>query len=575
MTRTTATLTAVGLLSVFACQRDDTPVSRRSPLAAAMARAGHAWPDSVRSEEQAFADLAEAAPSSAGLEFDADGRLLVHVRDPSDDAAAIARALAFVAQGRIRSGRVGLPSVAVVRAEYTFGELATWRDIIFARLGDIPNATYLDLNEQSNRVLLGIDPSAATQVGPLREQIASWGVDTSALTIALRRHAGISKAASFSRSKTAVRRRFTLDSITTDQDVILGGIQVYNASALGGGGGVCTLGLVLSYNGTTSALLPSHCTSAMFGDDNDTLQQAGSGSRKIAAASHDPAGYTCGFAECRGSDAALFSFLSGVSSARGLVARTTSGAGPCSSTSCPSGSKVWDTNDPYFFVVESVSPIHNSLVNKIGITTGWTYGYIDDTCVDEVWYYGAHTATCQMTTNVKTKPGDSGAPFFMFTNTSAGSGSATDIISFAGTLVGPNTEGDTLSGAFFSPASRIANDFNTITVTAPTTLTTPSATGTVLSGGEQKLTWSPVSGASKYQVFYTSWDGSAYATAPLGATTDTTITASTLYATSYNGTTSPGSGTWVRFWLYAIGGTALSAASTPIYFVTGTCTGRC
>ncbi len=129
--------------------------------------------------------------------------------------------------------------------------------------------------------------------------------------------------------------------------------------------------------------------------------------------------------------------------------------------------------------------------------------------------------------------------------------------------------------SFFSSYSRVANDMGgTIVAAAPTTLSTPSVTGSVVFG-DQQLTWPAISGASKYQVIQTVFDGSAVRRTYIGSTSSSSWYQSLLYATAYTGTTQPLSGTWISFSVYALGTAALSQPSTTVFFQTGTCSGRC
>jgi hypothetical protein len=56
-------------------------------------------------------------------------------------------------------------------------------------------------------------------------------------------------------------------------------------------------------------------------------------------------------------------------------------------------------------------------IDKMGRTTGWTWGEVTETCVDIpdwfVEYYGPGTSLlCQTEANYNSDPGDSGAPVF-------------------------------------------------------------------------------------------------------------------------------------------------------------------
>jgi hypothetical protein len=153
-----------------------------------------------------------------------------------------------------------------------------------------------------------------------------------------------------------------------------------------------------------------------------------------------------------------------------------------------------------------------------------------------------------------------------------GAASGATLAQLAGTVVGRNSDTTTM---YFSPYTRIANDIGSMTISVPASLSTPSVSGSILTGGDQQISWSAISGASKYEIYQTEYNGSTFYTTYVGSTTGTSHTQSYLYATSYSGTSQPSSGTWVAYWVYAVGSAAISAQSTTIYFQTGTCSGRC
>ena len=519
-----------------------------------MARAGRMWPDSVRPEEQAFADLAEAAPSSAGFEFDSTGNLVVHVRDDADVAPARSRTAAFLVTGRVRGGRARPATVMVVPAQYSFGELAVWRDrLLVGLLGVAPHVNALDLDERANRVVVGLDVEPGENVRrPLVALITGLAVDTNA--VQFRRFSFVSTVA----RAGASRRRYGTN-IQYQADTLVGGLR-YSTST-----GLCTIGLVVDYGSTRSFLSASHCTSDFFGYDGSIAYQSGS-PRTAGVESVDPGGYTCNWImDCRGSDAALFSVQDSLiaKSRRGLVAKTQHRSGPGGSTD---GSLWWDPSDPYFYIVDLMSAYTGMSLDKIGATSGWTYGSVTATCLD--FTSGLHRVTCTTEAAIRNYEGDSGGPVLYI----IGAGSGATLVDFVGLVTGRNND---TTRTYLSPYGRIVNDIGSMTFTAATSLSTPSVSGSVLSGGEQQLTWSAVAGASRYEIYELINDGSQYTSWYVGRTTSTSSTQSILYATSYAGTTRPGSGTWVEYRVYAVGSGGVSTPSTPIYFVTGTCTGRC
>jgi len=394
-------------------------------------------------------------------------------------------------------------------------------------------------------------------------EIAALGLDTTAIAY---REATIPPLATAS---GRYRRRYG-PTIQSTVDTITGGIQMERQ------GHACTIGVIAIHNSAPSVLSNSHCSETLFSYDGDSIEQATTTSpgRRVGHETVDPVGTTCYGYPCRGSDAALFGLESGILYYPGMIARSTSRSGPATYT-LANRSMTWDTSNPYFYVRNTVTPTMGMEANKIGERTGWTYGYITNACVDG--FYGLSPnlmfITCSMVATVHVDGGDSGSPVFAFGGSPAGGGGMPDLVDFAG-LIFAGYSSDTVS--YFSPYSRIANDIGgSLSVTVPVTISTPILTGSIGTGGSQVLSWGSVTGAEKYQLYATEGVGSGSSvTYPVGSTTGTSMTVTTLYATGYHGGTQPSSGTWVRYSVYALGRATRSAQSSFIYFTTG-CTGRC
>lgn len=156
---TTCRLRGVIIIALIGCREDQihpTQVERSQSVS----RSVGGRPAHIRGAEQAFADLAAAARSSAGYYFDHDARLVLQVRDSADFSAARAAASQLLARSAIATDRLWKGAVAVRQAKYTFYELASWRDSVFEHvLGQFGGVTSLDMNEEENRVVIGLDPA--------------------------------------------------------------------------------------------------------------------------------------------------------------------------------------------------------------------------------------------------------------------------------------------------------------------------------------------------------------------------------------------------------------------------------
>ncbi len=80
------------------------------------------------------------------------------------------------------------------------------------------------------------------------------------------------------------------------------------------------------------------------------------------------------------------------------------------------GSIVIDPNAPYFTIFDEEGPVMNEAVDKMGRTTGWTWGTVNHTCTTVDIGAAAdgreRYLTCQGSANYQADGGDSGAPVF-------------------------------------------------------------------------------------------------------------------------------------------------------------------
>jgi hypothetical protein len=564
-TRYVASLAIPALLcatiaGLAACHDDKEVLTQpRSPGVAN--RSVGAKPSAIRRGEAEFAELSASAPSAAGYYFDSTGALVVQVRDSMDHGAARGVVARLLATRAISTDRHFRGTIVIRPAQYTFYQLASWRDSIFGHiLGSVRGVNSLDMNEQQNRVIVGLDPSAENslrrQLPPL---LVGLGVDTNAVRL----------VTSPAMQLLTAPAQLSGNSLSGTADTIVGGIAFSVDSAQGNhtpqySG---TIGIVLDYGGTRSFLTCSHCSGNTFTYDGRTAYQP-SGSRSIGTESADPSTHNCGIWpntwSCRNSEASVFSLYSSDTTAKGLIARTTS------RSHSSAGSTTWDVNGrPYFIVTSTTSnPGYGVELQKIGINSGWTYGTVFATCVDRV-AAPSSTATvlCSTVVNMYAGAGDSGAPVFAW--------DGRDQASFAGILWGHPAGPDS---SYFSPLTQITGDLtSTMSMTRGIGgLSTPSLSGSVNGNSNPVISWGSVSGAQRYEMWraWCIYDdlGCSYGTNGgfeyIGVVTSTSYTDTGLNASAYNGTTPPSSSTYgkIGYFIQAIGNTDISQSSTAVYF---------
>ena len=367
----------------------------------------------TRPGEQAFVDLANAEPTFAGYYFLDDTHMVVAITDTSR-AEAIQRAATDNLLQTAPAGTLVPAQVTIQQVGHSFRQLALWRDMIESALLDLDDVVAVDLDEILNRITVYLDTgSGAAQVRAIAEQAQ---VPEAALHFEV--SGEIEPAVDLSPPANHVE-------LTDRIRPVKGGIQVFVE-----GRGACTLGFTatIELSGPpvvrdTVYLTNSHCTTTNFQVDGDIGWQPTStewDTDKIGIEVADPppdrvTGPSRRRILWRDSDAAAFDFrLSSDRYALGKIARTTYrtfGAGGAR------GSRTISHSNPHFTVSgEWTWPVAGRYYQKMGKTSGWTYGGIQATC-STVKVDGMRI-TCAYKINTRTEKGDSGSPVFEWPNAS-------------------------------------------------------------------------------------------------------------------------------------------------------------
>lgn len=159
-TGTHPTACLVATLSVIAaggCRHwSSTPVASTDRSPAPLVAS---WLDSLHSEERQFRELAQDVPSHGGYYLDlASGNLVLYLTNLHDSAAGIRLVRSRLA-GDL--GKHPHAKIVVRQATYTWLQLREWRDrLLLGKLFSLPGAVSLDLDEEQNRIVIGIDSTA-------------------------------------------------------------------------------------------------------------------------------------------------------------------------------------------------------------------------------------------------------------------------------------------------------------------------------------------------------------------------------------------------------------------------------
>jgi hypothetical protein len=498
---------------------------------------------SVRQEEQAFADFELSEPGSAGFYLAPSGELVLMLSDPTTVSRASVVARRLVNRGP--HGRSMLARRIVARhARFSFSQLAHWRDAILKNRFSA-QITFLDLDERENRVVIGLKSDRArTGDAQLRSQVLLLGIDTAAILI--RDSDGLAP-----NSGPTLPLPFG-SNITAQQDTIVAGLKCWVA-------GQCTIGIVADRDGVRGFVTTSHSTDKQWELDGGGSPMDQPFDRAIADnETYDPGPYTCGFNECRISDAVWFASRSDIPSQRGLIAR----ANP--------GLLTWNQTTPYYVItdVEHSDIVVGSVLSMVGSRSGLQGGTVEHSCVD--FYFSEsfledRIMTCAYTASYASDDGDSGAPVFR-------AGAAGNEVQLLGIHVGRHLG---YEEAAFSTYSRVNENLGSnLVVTRPNSLASPVVTGGLQSSPPYslpKLTWSSVSGATGYKVYRRLCDLDDICDTEFQFIPDDPVVSpytGDTYVTQYLGTSVPGPHIrkWVGYRLVATSAFDLSGPSNAVYF---------
>ena len=410
------------------------PIAGRAFLAATLVLAGAcadagepAAPETRAPEPQTQAQgefdpisVSRVLPGFGGLYIDANGVPTVYLTDlsQSDRVPGVL--------GNVAKWHGGTGEVRVKQGQFTYVEL----DALLNKLNEalsLPGVVMTDLDEANNVVRVGVEKGNRGARGSVQSLAARLNVPDEALRI---------------EEMEPIYQAATLRDVVRP---IRSGLQINY------GNYVCTLGFNASHSAGASFITNSHCTNRQGGTEGTRYYQPSSASSsQIATEAADPS-YTSGGScpsgrVCRRSDSSRALYASGQSFERGRIART-------SSRGSLSGSITISSTSPYFTITSEGSVVAGTQVNKIGRTTGWTYGNVTATCAN-ISVSGTNiTQLCQNVVSAGVGGGDSGSPVFTW----SGSGGNVTLV---GILWGGNSSGNQF---IFSPLSAVESELGALT----------------------------------------------------------------------------------------------------------------
>lgn len=330
-------------------------------------------------EDPPMLALARKLPSFGGYWYDDDGRIVIGLTTLDDRA---------VAESLVRDqlgDRQPPAGYAVVKVSHSFEDLARYRTHLRRQVFSIDDVVILGVKESLNYVHVGVTSLTAEAI--VRNFARQIGIPDEVLVINL-----------------VEAPRPMSHTLQQSDSIIQGGWQIANEQNRG-----CTLGFAaVESDGTAVFVTNSHCTLRDHAYDGDDFFQPDTAGVLVGSEHLDPPVYSCGFtpSDCRASDAALIS--AAIDITLGTIARTTDREG----SEGVAGDLTIDHTNPVITISGKASHVvENEQLDKVGRTTGWTYGAVEDTCIDtdggSTWI-----VECSDRVDYHSDEGDSGAAVF-------------------------------------------------------------------------------------------------------------------------------------------------------------------
>jgi len=407
---------AAATLAFAACQDNTSPTSPDAGQPSFQVQ-------SAQGSELSAAGLDRQIPGFGGFFLDASGAPTVYLT-PGAGRAPAERALGAY----LNAHGLSTASVHVLQARYGWQQLERWYNAATPAALAISGAVFVDNDETSNRVRIGVADLNAQ--GQVRAAVARLGVPDDAVTI---------------------ERADPIIQVATLQNVVdrpvRAGVQINFPGFL------CSVGFNATSGGVKSFVTASHCTNTQGGVESTPYWQPLQSSQptQIATEVADPA-YQRNLAgcphgrKCRYSDASRAAYIDGANQALGLIAQT-SGANNGSLTITGSFTITSDDCGTTGGCLAA-----GTTVNKVGRTTGWTAGTLTNTCVNTGVSGTNIVQLCQSFVSAGVGGGDSGSDVFQITSGSN--------VKLAGVLWGGNSNGTQF---VFSPFGNVTRELGALT----------------------------------------------------------------------------------------------------------------
>jgi len=353
-------------------------------------------PEPMNPVDDELVQVGRAIPGFGGLFYDAEGYPNVYLRDTK--AAPALSALKSWGKGEIR----------VLQGQYDFAQLVEWKRALRPAVLGQPGVVFLDADETRNRVVVGIDAARAKSLdtGRLDKALSLKGVPREAVLYqeapAIRELTGV---------WTDKAKKPSTSTLLSATRPVPGGVQIIFLDLPLAY--FCTAGFNAYLDGAFGFVTNSHCTKDRGTVDGTPYAQGNDPfGATIATEIADPAYFTgdpcpSGY-KCRYSDSSFAQYNTSSLGSLGKLAKT-------SSRGALAGSITLKPPTARFSISGTASALSGQTVNKIGVTSGWTYGPIIATCADIGVSGTTNGLLCQNIVRAGSDHGDSGSPVFSWT----------------------------------------------------------------------------------------------------------------------------------------------------------------
>ncbi len=428
-TRYLSFLIIAGLLLFTACDTSTAPEVASESNRATPLDVHESIP--ATSVDAKFLNIEKEVPGFAGVFNEGNGVLRALVKgdgaksiDPGRIRAAVEGQMEelSVLANRRGSKSTAPPTIEVERADYSFSELSDIRVRGLDAL-KLDGVHTIDVDERANRVRIFADGEFAMLEA--KRFAENNGLALDAIVI---------EDAPMPERMATLRDRIR---------PLKGGLQIAFDSNL------CTLGFVANRSGVRGFMTNAHCSSSMFTvTPTYYYQPSRTSNNYIGYETVDPA---LNSGSWRYSDAAFVRITGGVSSSLGRIART-------SSYAFQTGSGSLTINGEIEIDSEDCNVTTGGYIDKIGRTTGWTYGLVESTC--QSVNMGSYTLYCQDEVYAGVGGGDSGSATFRWKGDTDGDG--LDNADLTGLLWGGRTYPSGKKTFLYSPMCQVEADIGSL-----------------------------------------------------------------------------------------------------------------